>query len=380
MPQKIISKIINFSALFSILLLQGCLVTQKIVIKGKGNVKLEQVDFIDLEGWKNTDHKQALQSFIQSCNKFAKMAQNRSIGKQLGEITPADFRDVCEIAEIVKTMNVKQTQNFFENWFRPFLVATKSGNSKGVFTGYYEASLQGSKVKTNVFRYPIYAKPSDLTDKPYLTRKEIEEGALADKNLELLYVDDKVELFFLHVQGSGRITLPDGSKVKIAYAGRNNRNYSSIGAYMENNGLLEKGKVSADLIKEWMKNNPEKADEVMNSNESFVFFKISNDEFVVGAQGVPLTPEHSLAVDSDIMPYGFPLWVNTTLKGKNNSKQPYRTLLISQDTGSAIKGVVRGDIFFGRGDEAEEKASYMASSGEYYILLPVNVVDKMIGR
>jgi len=149
---------------------------------------------------------------------------------------------------------------------------------------------------------------------------------------------------------------------------------------MENNRLLEKGKVSADLIKEWMRNNPEKADDVMNSNESFVFFKIASDEYVVGAQGVPLTPEHSLAVDSDIMPYGFPLWIDTVLKGKNNSKEPYRTLVISQDTGSAIKGTVRGDIFFGRGAEAEEKASYMASAGEYYILLPVNVVDKITGR
>ena len=341
---------------------------------------MKQVDFISLEGWQGDDHKKALQSFLHSCNKFAKLSQRRSIGRDIGNITPADLRDVCEIAEIVKTTNSRQTRNFFENWFRPFLVSNRNGATKGIFTGYYEASLYGSKVKTENFKYPIYAKPKDLTSAPYLTREEIENGALKNKGLELIYVEDKVELFFLHVQGSGRVTLPDGSKVKITYAGKNNRPYSSIGAYMENHSLLERGKVSAESIKQWMRENPSKADKVMNSNKSYVFFRASNDEYVIGGQGVPLTAERSLAVDRHIMPYGFPLWVDTTLKGRSGVKKPFRRLVVSQDTGSAIKGTVRGDIFFGRGRKAEEKASYMASKGEYYILLPVNIVDKLVGR
>lgn len=359
--------------------LQGCLFTSRITI-GSSNVKLEEVSFDSLEAWRYDNHKEALMSFLQSCKRFSAMAQNRSIGKQLGDITAGDFRDVCEIGEIVKTMSSKQAQNFFENWFRPFLVVGNSSGSKGIFTGYYEANLRGSRVKTEKYKYPIYAKPRDLTSEPYYTRKEIEEGALEGKGLELLYVADKVELFFLHVQGSGRIVLDDGLTLKVTYAGKNNRNYSSIGAYMENHSLLPRGKVSAESIKEWMRQNPDEMDSVMNANESYVFFKVSDDEFVVGAQNVPLTPERSLAVDSNIMPYGFPLWVETTLKTRDGNKEKYDRLFIAQDTGSAIKGVVRGDIFFGHGEEAEIKASYMASPGKYYVLLPINVVDKMSGR
>jgi membrane-bound lytic murein transglycosylase A len=374
-----LKKVISISALCFLTLTQSCLFTPKVTIKG-GNLRLEQVDFENLEGWQYDNHKEALFSFIQSCNKFAQLPQSTSIGKQLGYVSAGDFRDVCEIANIVKTMNSRQAQNFFENWFKPFVVLKNNGSSRGIFTGYYEADLRGSRVKTDIFKYPIYAKPKDLGSSPYLTRKEIEEGALDNKGLELLYVDDKVELFFLHVQGSGRVSLPDGSRIKVAYAAKNNRDYSSIGGYMESHGLLPRGGVSADSIKEWMSKHPEEADDVMNSNAAFVFFQLSDDEYVVGAQNVPLTPERSLAVDSSIMPYGFPLWVSTTLKGKNGSKTPYNKLLVSQDTGSAIKGAVRGDIFFGFGEEAESKASYMASPGEYYILLPINVVDKMMGR
>lgn len=373
-------KIIVFSVLACSLLLQGCLFYSKITIKGKGDIKLKQVDFASLNGWEVDDHKKALQSFIQSCNKFSKMAQNRLIGGQIGEITVGDFRDTCDIAQVVKTMSAKQAKNFFENWFKPFLVETRFGNSKGVFTGYYEASLHGSKVKSEKYKYPIYARPKDLANDPYLSRKEIEDGALKKKNLELLYVDDKVELFFMHIQGSGRVKLPNGSEVRVAYAGRNNQPFTAVGNYMVDQKMLDRGNLNAATIKEWLKNNPNRADEVMNINAAYTFFKISDGEFVVGAQGVPLTAERSLAVDSENIPYGSPLWVDTYSKKKDGSKEKYSHLFIAQDTGSAIKGVVRGDVFFGHGPEAEEKAYYMASQGQYYILLPINVVDKLMGK
>jgi membrane-bound lytic murein transglycosylase A len=365
---------ISFLALT--LLISGCFFFQKITIRGKGNIKLKQVDFTEIKGWEDDDYKKALQAFIHSCNKFSKLAQNRLIGGQIGEITVGDFRDVCEIAQVVKTMSNKQTRNFFENWFKPFLVETRFGNSKGVFTGYYEASLNGSRVKSEKFKYPIYARPKDLASDPYLSRKEIEEGALAHKHLELMYVDDKVELFFMHIQGSGRIKMPNGSEIGVAYAGRNNQPYTSVGNYMADKGYLQRDKINSATIKEWMKNNLDKADEVMNINAAYTFFKIADSEYVVGAQGVPLTAERSLAVDSDIIPYGFPLFVDTHLKKKDGSKDRYSHLFIAQDTGTAIKGTVRGDIFFGHGETAVEKASYMASQGQYYILLPINVVDK----
>lgn len=371
---------LRIALILSLLLFQGCIFSKKITIKGKGDIKLKQVDFSDLDGWSEDDHKKALQAFIHSCNKFSKMPQNRLIGGQIAEITIGDFRDVCEIAEVVKTMSNKQTTNFFENWFKPFLVETRYGNSKGLFTGYYEASLRGSKVKTEVYKYPVYAKPKDLASDPYLSRKEIEEGALENKGLELLYVDDKVELFFMHIQGSGRVKLSNGTELRIAYAGRNNQPFTGVSNYMVDQGYLDRANMNAAGVKEWLKNNPNKADEVMNVNSAYTFFKISDGEYVVGGQGVPLTAERSLAVDSEVIPYGFPLWLDTSLKKKDASREKYSHLFIAQDTGSAIKGVVRGDVFFGFGDEAESKAYYMASPGKYYILLPINVVDKMVGK
>jgi membrane-bound lytic murein transglycosylase A len=370
-------KIFFFS--LALLFLSSCLFSKKIIIKGGGDFKLKQVDFSSLKNWQNDDHSQALRAFIQSCNKFAKMSQSRSIGNQVGKITAGDFHDVCDIAQAVKTMSSRQAQNFFENWFRPFLVEKSYGNSEGVFTGYYEAALKGSKVKTEKFKYPVYGKPQDLTGDPYFTRAEIEEGALKSKNLELLYVDDKVELFFLHIQGSGRVEMPDGSIVRLSYAARNSHKFNAIANYMSQKGYLEQGKINAATAKDWLKKNPDKADEVMNLNPAYTFFVISDNEYVIGAQGVPLTPERSLAVDREIIPFGFPIWLETKLKKKDGTKETYDHLFVSQDTGSAIKGAVRGDIFFGYGEKQEEKAYYMASRGKYYILLPINVVDKIGG-
>jgi len=374
-----LKKIATTSLLSLTLLTQGCLFTPKVMIRG-GSINLEQVDYSYIDGWKDDNHKAALRSFLHSCRKFAKMPQNHPIGRKLGNITPADFRDVCEIANIVKTMSANQARNFFENWFKPFVVLNKNGSSTGIFTGYYEASLEGSRTKSEKYQYPIYAKPNNLTSEGYFTREEIENGALEGWDLELIYVEDKVELFFLHVQGSGRVKLDDGTTVKVAYAAKNNRQYRSIGAYMEEQDLIPRGKVSAESIKEWLKEHPHQVDDVLNYNDAYVFFRLSNEEYVVGAQNVPLTKERSLAVDKHILPFGFPFWVDTTLKHKDGSKERYSKLMIAQDTGSAIKGVIRGDIFFGHGKEAEEKASYMASRGEYYILLPANIVDKISGR
>ena len=356
--------------------LSSCLY-QKFVIKGKGDIRLSQVDFEELSGWQEADKRQALLSFLNSCKKFAKMPQNRLIGGQIGNITPGDFRDVCEIGETVKGLSDKQINNFFQNWFSPFLVANRNGNSSGLFTGYYEANLHGSKIKTERYKYPIYAKPQDLkNDEPYLSRAEIEAGALADKNLELIYVDDAAELFFLHIQGSGRIILPNGSVSRISFAAKNNQPYVSISNYMADNKFINPGEMSAEKIKQWLRDNPDKAQEAMNSNPSYIFFQFSKNENVVGGQGVELTPEHSLAVDSQIIPYGSLLWVDSEFKN-DNIKGNYRGLFVAQDTGSAITGTVRGDIFFGHGQEAEKKASSMASRGEYYMLLPNNAIEKL---
>lgn len=368
------AKIISF---FFILFLTSCLFSEKILFKGKGNIRLVQSDFNQLQDWDKADHKSALRAFIHSCNKFSKMAQETSISGQLTNIKVKDFRDVCDIAYVIRKMSSKQAKNFFENWFSPFKVTNRNGNENGIFTGYYEASLNGSKTKSKKYKYPIYARPLDLTNDPYLTRKEIENGALDDKDLELLYVDDKVDLFFMHIQGSGRVTLEDGNEIRVGFAGKNNQPFIAISSYMVDHGYLNPNNANAAEIKKFLKNNTQKQDEIMNINTSFIFFRIVDDENVIGAQGVPLTPGHSLAIDSDIIPYGMPLWVETTTKDKNKNHKNLRDLFIAQDTGSAIKGAVRGDIFFGHGLENEIKAYYMASKGKYFVLLPNNVIEKI---
>jgi membrane-bound lytic murein transglycosylase A len=359
-------------AIFFIAFFPACSFSN-LVIENKGNLKLKQVDYTDLPGWHKDDQNKAVISLVNSCDQFAKLPNNKQIGGKIYNITVSDFHDVCDIAQVVKGMNNIQARNFFENWFIPFEVSDERSGSKGLFTGYFIPELKGSKVKTAIYKYPVYARPIDLkNNKPYYTRRQIENGALKNKKLELLYVDDKVDLFFMHVQGSGRVILEDGKIVKLAYAGKNNLPYSSIGRHIIDNNILNQRDVSYFAIKDWMKGNPEKAEEIMNVNESFIFFQKSKNDYVYGAQGSPLMAERSLAVDTEIMPLGFPMWLNI-----RNSKNSYQKLVIAQDTGSAIKGVVRGDVFFGIGRAAEDKAARMNYQGKYYILVPANVIDKI---
>lgn len=367
---------IKFLLLATALLLSSCIYAELITIRGQNNLKLKEVEFAEIRNWRADNHKEALKSFLNSCEKFASMDKNALIGKSIGKIRVRDFIEVCNIGRKIQNTNSAQIRNFFENWFRPFLVMNKYNEYYGSFTGYYEPELRGSWTKTGKYQYPIYAKPKDLTDRPYLSRKQINEGALANKGLELLYVDDKADLFFLHIQGSGHISMNDGSEVKISFAGKNNQPYSSIGKYLKENFNDPSLRVSSTGIKEWLRENPKKADDVMNVNKSYIFFQVSRDSSVRGAQGVKLTAERSLAVDSKIIPYGLPIWLDTFEVNKNHTKKPFQKLMVTQDTGSAIKGIVRGDIFFGFGENAEKRASTMHHKGKYYILLPVAAVQR----
>lgn len=356
---------------FSLFIANSSCIYPKVTIKSK-DIKLLQVEFKDFKNWENNDYRMSLISFLNSCKKFANMPQNRAIGGKIGNMTPADFRDVCEIGEIVIGLKDEQIKNYFENWFRPFLVIDKNGNENGLFTGYYEASLEASKTMDHEYKFPIYSKPNDLDKEPYLTRLEIENGALKNKNLEILYAKDDVELFFTHIQGSAKIKLKDGGFSRLAYSAKNNHNFKPISEYLLQKQYLQKSEISAQNIKNWLKSNPEMAQEVMNYNNSYVFFRLSKDDYAIGAQGVELTSEKSLAVDSEFIPYGLPIWLETKLKGND-----YCGLFVSQDTGSAIKGIIRGDIFFGNGKIAEDKASSMSSKGRYFVLLPADLVQKM---
>jgi membrane-bound lytic murein transglycosylase A len=371
----------NFLIISIFLLSSSCLFSKKITINTQGRVKLMEVDYADLKNWQNDDHIEALKAFTHSCRKFSKMNQSTIIAGQLGNISVGDYRDVCEIAEVLKNLSSKQTKNFFENWFRPFLVINKNNDDNGLFTGYYEPTLNGSKTKTDKYKFPVYAKPKNLSnDINFFTRSEIENGALKNKNLEILYVDDKVDLFFAHIQGSMKVKMNDGRFVKLSYSGKNNQPFIAIANPMIEKNLLSRSTANSATVRNWLKENIDQADEIMNLNHAYTFYKIFDAEYVVGAQNVPLTPLRSLAIDNEIIPYGSLLWVETKTKNNNGDKQDFNHLMVAQDTGSAIKGAIRGDIFFGNGKQAEELAFNMASKGKYYILLPIAVLDKMLQK
>ena len=363
---------------FVFLLLSNTLNAETIKSKTKA-FKIKRVEFSDLNNWENDDVLIALKAFVKSCNHMGKMKKEKILSSELYNIRVNDLRNVCDIANVIAGTSSNDARKFFENWFTPFLVIDKKEGKNGLFTGYYEASIKGSRIKSDVYKYPIYARPSDLTNIPFFTRKEIEEGALDGLNLELFYTDSKVDLLFLQVQGSGRIILDNGTVAKLAFDGKNNRTYTSIGSLLVKNKYMKKKKVNAISIKEWFRSNPNKIDEILNQNDSYVFFKERKDDYIRGAHGSILTPFRSIAIDSDLMPYGFPFWIETKIE-EGNRKTKFRRLVISQDTGSAIKGAVRADIFFGDNERAEELASKMNFEGRYYILLPNNIVENIKNR
>ena len=270
---------------------------------------------------------------------------------------------------------------------------------QGLFTGYFEAELNGSLTRDDTFKTPLYARPKDLitvdlgqfdeslkgkgvvgqVDEgrliPYPDRGTIESGALADKGLELLWIDDPVDVFLLQVQGSGRVILPDGNVVQVGFAAHNGRSYHSIGRWLIDQGELQAHEASWDGIRGWIEEHPDRASELFAYNPRFIFFRLLDGPGPIGAEGVALTPERSMAVDTRFIPLGMPLWLDTVRPG--GSKEPMQRLMVAQDKGGAIKGVVRGDFFWGYGDDALAQAGRMKSSGRYFLLLPNPLADRV---
>ncbi len=346
-------------------------------IKSKNKLfYLKKVEFSDLDKWQNDDVLLALKAFLKSCNQMGKINKEKILSEELYDIKVKDLRNVCDIATVVAGTSSEDARTFFESWFTPYLIVDKEDGKNGLFTGYYEITIKASRTPNDEYKYPIYKRPDDLTNSPYYSRKEIEEGALNDRHFELFYTDSKVDLAFLQIQGSGILQLTDGTTTKVVFNGRNNRDYTSIGNILIRKKYMKKKEINAISIKEWFKNNSDKIDEVLNENESYIFFKERSDDYVRGAHGSILTPFRSIAIDYRLLPYGFPFWIETKIE-ENNKKTNFERLVISQDTGSAIRGAVRGDIFFGNDARAEELASKMQFNGKYYILLPNTIVQKI---
>ncbi|UCV08525.1 murein transglycosylase A [Dechloromonas denitrificans] len=342
---------------------------------------LQPASWADLPGWTEDDPAAAWPAFLLSCRGMA--------GRPHG---PA-WKRVCDLARAADGKPDLDPRRFFEQHLKPFAVVAGDASVSGMITGYYEPLLRGSRQRTKGFEQPVRGVPDDLLTielsslfpelkgkrvrgrlegnkvVPYWSRAEI--AARGDKfpGKTLAYVDDAVELFFLQVQGSGRLKLSDGSTVRLNYADQNGHTYQSIGRLLVERGELKLEEASMQGIQAWARANPGRLDDLLNANPSYVFFREmpNGKDGPVGALGVPLTAERSIAIDPRSVPLGVPVFLATT---RPNSAQALNRLVMAQDTGGAIKGAVRADFFWGFGKEAGEQAGRMKQSGRLWVLLP----------
>jgi len=338
----------------------------------------QPLTFAQLDGWFHEDHSEALKVFVASCPALARRPKPKTSGSNI-VVSQKTWQSLCNDAMAVPPDNSNVAQQFFERRFQPYRILN-NGKDRGLFTGYYEPTLYGATRKTGDYKYPIYLAPTDLgSHKPYFSHAEINRGALRNRGLELFWVDDPVMLFFMQIQGSGRVRLADGRDVLVGYAGQNGYGYVSLGKIMGDEGYLPKDQINFFTLRQWLYDHPDQAFTLMERNPSYVFFKKLDRSGPVGSVGVVLTPQRSLAVDPKYIPYGLPLYLEAELPALHNSSvsTPFKHTLIAQDTGGAIRGPVRGDVFFGGGENAEYLAGFMKGRGVYSLLIPKEIVDQM---
>jgi membrane-bound lytic murein transglycosylase A len=339
---------------------------------------LKAAQWSDLPGWQEDDAVAALNAFKTSC---------RAIGRQ------PRWHDACASAQALTATGNAEIHAWFEQQFTPFQVVNPDASTSGIITGYYEPLLNGSRARKAPYLFPLYAPPDDLLTidlaaiepqlkgmhlrgrlegnkvVPYLSRAEIEAPGAPLKGKELFYADDAVELFFLQIQGSGRLQFDTGETVRVAYADQNGYPYQSIGRYLVELGELKLEQASMQGIKAWGRAHPERLQELLNHNPSYVFFRESKEQgdAPLGALGVPLAPGRSIAADARVVPLGSPVFLATTMP---DSSEPLNRMMLAQDTGGAIRGAVRADMFWGFGAEAGKLAGRMRQKGAMWVLLP----------
>ena len=286
----------------------------------------------------------------------------------------SDWQALCREAATLPSDDDAAARRFFESYFVPMAVSDY-GATEGLFTGYFEIELNGSRRRHGRYQTPLYRKPPDFGSKPQPSRAEIEDGALAGRGLELLWVDDPIDAFFLQIQGSGRVRLSRGSTVRVAYDGQNGHPYVAVGRLLIERGIISRYKLTMAAIRTWMQRFPEAGAALRRENPSYTFFREIKGDGPIGAEGVVLTPERSLAVDRAFIGLGTPIWLAADERFVPNDS--VRRLVIAQDTGGVIKGPVRGDLFCGTGADAGSQAGAMNASGRYYVLLPRNVAQRL---
>ena len=370
---------------------------------------LTPAEFSALPGWGEDDFKDFAQGFARSCLRIMKNPEDKPFGvmskehRQVG--TYGDWQSLCK--KFARIKNPADIKTYFEANFIPYQVSADD-ESLGTFTGYYEASLQGSRKKSERYNIPLHKRPKDLVMvnlgefreelkgtriagrvkagqlKPYEAREEIVNGdwSHTDKGDVLLWVDDAVDAFFVQIQGSGLVEMDGGGLMRIGYDGQNGHPYYAIGRELVKREELVKEKVSMQAIRKWLEENPDQADKIMNTNKSYVFFREIIGEGPLGAEGIPLTSLRSLAVDRTLFSYGTPLWLSIASQEVVEKEERTETIqirehipsmnrmMIAQETGGAITGPVRGDVFWGHGAMAESMAGIMNEKGKYWVMLP----------
>ena len=348
------------------------------------SASLKAISFSRIEGWARDDHGAAFSAFLRSCQKI------------LGAGKSHPLKKVCQRAQALgETAGRAEARKFFETNFTPY--RSRTDPLSGFVTGYFEPELKGARARSKRFSVPVYRAPNDLvqlfpdaerarrnnemaagrkTDAgmvPYYDRKEIEQGALEGRGLEILYLESWSDAFYMHVQGSGRVALKEGGHVRLSYAAKNGHSYTAIGTALIKSGAVARDKMSMAAVRKWLDKNPKGARKLMWTNKSFIFFREAPPETAklgpVGAQGVVLTPRRSLAVDTSIHTLGTPVWVNAPELDLHGAKS-FAHLMVAQDAGSAIKGAQRGDIFWGSGAKAGAIAGATRHRSEFVILLP----------
>jgi membrane-bound lytic murein transglycosylase A len=362
------------------------------------------VAWAEIPGWNDDDHLAAYRAFRTSCQSIAAQPALPADPKALS----GSLRDPCRAARAANISDAARARSFFEDNFLPLRIS-RLGEGEGFVTGYYEPILDGSRTKTDVYSVPVYRRPSNLFVRgkkqsdsglpnkgevfrkigrrklvPYYDRGQIEDGAIAGRGLEICWLKSQTDLLFAQIQGSARIRLEDGSTIRINYDAHNGYPYTAVGRVLIDRGIIPKEQMSMQRIREWMDQNPDGANELRRQNRSYVFFRevqLSDKDEAVGAQGVPLTPGRSIAVDKALHVYGTPFFIEGELPIESaQSKTPFRRLMVAQDTGSAIVGPARADIYFGAGADAGRVSGRLRNNARFIILVPKSLDPVARGR
>ena len=358
----------------------------------------------DITGWSADDHLQAYKAFRTSCASIAGQRNPPADPKALG----TSLREPCRAAKALDITDGAKARAFFEERFLPLRIS-RLGEDAGFVTGYYEPIIDGSRTQTDIYNVAIYRRPSNLFVRgfkqdapslpnkgqvfrkigrrklvPYYDRAEIEDGAIAGRGLEICWLKDQTDLLFAQIQGSARVHLEDGSTIRINYDAHNGYPYMAVGRILIDRGIIPNEQMSMQKIEEWIDLNPDGAKELRRQNRSYVFFRevtLSDKDEAVGAQGVPLTPGRSIAVDKSLHVYGTPFFIEGELPIESEqSKTPFRRLMVAQDTGSAITGPARADIYYGAGPDAGRVSGRFRHSMRFDILVPKSLDPSARGR